>query len=570
MLANWQFLLVPLLLAWSASRWGSEWLRSGKHLLGRLAVRRTFSVMLIGCLAFTLSAGLSVLGQIPPPRIHDEFGNLLAADTFAHGRLSNRTHPLWVHFESPHIIHQPTYASKYPPGQGLLLAVGQVLVGLPIAGAWLGNALACAALCWMFQAWLPPRWALLGGLLAVFHPTMIMWSHSYWGGSLAVCGGALVLGSFRRLVVCPRAGDALWLGSGMAALALSRPFEGLVFSLSVLAILLSRLCRRQGPSRRVRLARMALPVGVVLACTAGALGYYHWRVTGHALRVPYQVHEEAYGVAQLFWWQAARPEPVYRHKELHDFHVGWELPSHAEQQTVQGLCASSISKLATLFHGYFPHLALQLPLLGLPLLRRDIWMRRLLFIGGVLAVTLLCETWVHPHYAAPAAGLIFVLVLESMRQLRLGRWRGLPVGRWVASASLLATLVLAIPFCVELINFKSSGWPVHRIRLLTGLRQTGERHLVIVRYRPEHSPHDEWVYNEADIDGAPVVWAREMGEAQDHQLMEYFQGRRVWLLEADAPVPKLVPYPECLPSLSEKPPASRSTGMRESTSRGSG
>src|SRR5262249_21570401 len=162
----------------------------------------------------------------------------------------------------------------------------------------------------------------------------------------------------------------------------------------------------------------------------------------------------------------------YRHKELHDFHVGWELPSHAEQQTVQGLCASSISKLATLFHGYFPHLALQLPLLVLPSLRRDIWMRRLLLIGGVSAGALLCETWVHPHYAAPAAGLIFVLVLESMRQLRLWRWRGLPVGRWAVSASLLVTLVLAIPFCVELINFKSSGWPVHRIRLLTGLRQT--------------------------------------------------------------------------------------------------
>ena len=86
------------------------------------------------------------------------------------------------------------------------------------------------------------------------------------------------------------------------------------------------------------------------------------------------------------------------------------------------------------------------------------------------------------------------------------------------------------------------GWNLDRARILARLQEGDDRHLIVVQYWPTRSPHAEWVYNEAVIDGAKVVWAREIDAAHNRQLLEYFNDRRVWLLEPDAPVPRLTPY----------------------------
>ncbi|HXY03309.1 MAG TPA: hypothetical protein VEI49_06990, partial [Terriglobales bacterium] len=44
---------------------------------------------------------------------------------------------------------------------------------------------------------------------------------------------------------------------------------------------------------------------------------------------------------------------------------------------------------------------------------------------------------------------------------------------------------------------------------------------------------------DADIDGANVVWARDMGDSGNEELLRYFKNRRVWLLQPDQSPPKL-------------------------------
>ncbi len=148
----------------------------------------------MGLVVLLARASLLPLWPIPKPVIYDEFGYLLQADTFAAGRLTNPPHPLWPFFESVYILQQPTYNSKYPPGQGLALAAGRRVFGQAWYGVWLSCGALMAALCWALQGWLPAAWALLGSVLAAPLCLFSYWMDSYWGGAVAGIGGSLDAG----------------------------------------------------------------------------------------------------------------------------------------------------------------------------------------------------------------------------------------------------------------------------------------------------------------------------------------------------------------------------------------
>jgi hypothetical protein len=368
--------------------------------------RRWLVVATPALLSLALNLLVALVAGIPNPTYHDEFSYLLAADTFAHFRVTNPPHPFWQHFESIHVIHQPSYASKYPPAQGLFMAAGQIAFDLPILGVWLATALAAAAVTWTLTSIFPRRWAFIGGIIAATHPLTLLWSHEYWGGSIPTLAGALLLGGATRLLRRPRITDALLLSTGIALLANSRPYEGFILTLVTLLVLSIQFFRARRKQWGPLIKRAILPSTIVLSLVAWSMAYHNHRVTGSALKLPYLVHEEQYGLTPLFIFQPPRPAPIYRHQSIKDYHTRWALPWYTSQQTVGGFLRILLQvKLRELIPDYTAAGVLALPLLiALITLKRSRRLRRIALILLLFLLALLPATWVQSHYAAPAFG----------------------------------------------------------------------------------------------------------------------------------------------------------------------
>jgi hypothetical protein len=480
----------------------------------------------------------SMIAGVPEPRVHDEFSYLLAADTYARGRAATRPHPFWEHFESFHVIQQPTYASKYPPAQGLLLAVGDRLGGHPIVGVWIGAALMCAAILWMLQAWLPPRWALVGGLFTALQLGIVgYWAQSYWGGAVAATGGALVFGALRRLIRAPTVGSSVAMGAGVLLLAASRPFEGLV------VCLIAAVCLLQGGGfarNRKWVSRVLAPGLITTVAGFALLGGLNSSVTGDSLTLPYTVHTEQYSVAPFFVWQTPRPMPTYRHSRLEEFHSGWELDKYRALRSVRGWAEITLGRVGYLLYAFmFGPVSMPrvpgiqfIPLLLIPHVLRRRWAKFAVATIALLMVALAGATYFEPHYFAPVVGLGAYLLVLGIRYLVAMLRRSRPISRWAVPAMIV--------YCSGLAGFgiarsrqvegDPTAWFNRRSAIQDSLTQGGGRHLILVDYEQGYSVHHEWVYNSAEIDQQPVVWARAMDEARNARLLAYYSDRQAWQL----------------------------------------
>jgi hypothetical protein len=551
---------IAFAVAFCWPRLGSVWFSRVEHTFSRLARRKSLSVAVVGFSAFLLRLAILPLCPIPQPFVHDDFSFLLAADTFASGRLTNPTPAMWTHFESFHITMKPTYMSMYFPAQGLVLAAGKVLMGHPWFGLLVITALMCSAICWMLQAWLPPTWALLGGILAVLRIGLFSyWINTYSGaGSIAALGGALVLGALPRCMRGARLRDGLLLAAGMILLGTCRLYEGMLLCLPVAFVLVRGIFfGKNQPTETVVLRRTAVPLTLIVA--AGAwMGYYNYRVFGSPATLPYTVDRAQYGVAPYFVWQSQRPKPLYRHEVMRRFYEQQEFDGFQKIHNVSGFVPQTLLKAAEGIL-FFAGIVLLVPLLMLRPVLLDRRIRFLVLCVLVLMAGQLVEIFLFPHYLAPFTAAFYAIGLQALRHLRLWTPGGQPVGLTLTRLIVTLCVVLAgVRLGAEPLHLGLPTWPgawasewygsdrrsgTTRAQIESRLEQIPGRQLVIVRYSPEHNSLDEWVYNAADIDNSRVVWAREMDEAGNLELIHYYKDRTVWLVQPDSKPANVSLYP---------------------------
>jgi len=545
---QWELVFPAALAVWLAPRAFGKWLRPIRAAFDKLANHRRAAITF--CAILPVAIRLSLLGiyPVPEPSIHDEFSHLLLADTLVHGRLANPPHPLWQHFESIHIIQQPTYASMYPPGQGAFLASGIWLFHEPWAGVVASVGLMFAALCWMMQAWLAPRWALYGTILAIlaFGATSL-WINSYLGGAVPGLGAALVLGAVGRLRRPGKAiGQSVLLGIGIVLLMNTRPFEGLILTASALVLLAVSLGR--GRLKNLSLAQIAIPAGLIVAAGLAFMGYYNWRVTGSPMRMPYEVNRDTYGWPENLGFLPMK-QVASRHPVLHKMYLK-EIAHHQIYSSWRAFL-ESVDQRALDNWAFFCGPVLTIPLLFLPQVFLDRRTRPLVVILAVMLGVNLFQMVLYPYHLGPVVPLLFAAIAQGARHIYVLLGRVNPK-RAVAFAVLLPVCVAAVSALkleasdlkIPLTYWETAAESHQQARayIEEWLSRRPGKQLVIVHYSSSHSPDQEWVYNAADIDASKVVWAREMDPKSDAELLRYFKDREVWLLNADAKPPRVVPY----------------------------
>ena len=507
----------------------------------RLAESAVWSMALLALLPIGLRLALLPRFPVPTPSGADDFSYLLLGDTLAHLRLANPVHPLHQFFEAVFIQQQPTYASIYPLGQGLVLALGQIL-GHP----WIGVALSVGALCagcyWMLRGWTTAGWALTGGVLAAleFGP-LCEWMNLYWGGAVSGIAGCLVCGALPRLRRAPTTRNAALLGAGLGLELLTRPFESVVLGFAAALFLI--------PGWRRYL--QALPIVAVTLLPAVSLTLAQNKVvTGSWTTLPYMLSRYQYGVPAAFIFQ---PNPVPHRPMTPEQEVDYRAQSiiHGEGSDTPSLYFARLwSRLPTYRFFFSPPLVVALP----AFLAAIVWRRRLLWPLGAILLFALADNfypYFYPHYVAALASVFVLTVvagLEFLGRSTAGRAAArvvvfLAVAHFLFWYGMLngnqTTRFAAGRFdTADFINF---GDAEGRVRIDGQLASLAGKHLVFVRYSPQHLFH-EWIHNAADIDSADVVWAADLGDDENRKLIEYYPTRRAWLVEPDARPLDLIPY----------------------------
>ncbi len=155
-----------------------------------------------------------------------------------------------------------------------------------------------------------------------------------------------------------------------------------------------------------------------------------------------------------------------------------------------------------------------------------------------------------PQHVAPETAIFYLLIVNGARQLYVlvARWGFVPE-RLMASLVLFLVCGAGLKLGGEVLHIPMTFWErpyvAHRdprAAIVSKLEQMPGKHLMFVHYMKQHSPHEEWVYNGADIDGSKIVWANSMTFQEDDNLRQFFRDRQAWIIEPDIDQTGFLPF----------------------------
>ncbi len=536
--------LLALTIAWRP--WIEPYGRS-------LARRAGWCMLILAALPVVLRLALLRHHPVPSPDVYDEFGHLLVADTLRHFRLANLAHPMHRFFETFFVLQDPVYSSIYPVGQGLILAIGKAIFGNPWAGVLMSTAALCSLCYWMLRGWTTPGWALAGGLIAIFEfGPLNQWMNSYWGGSFAAAGGCLVFGALPRLRDPLLSGPQFkqrrilmgtFLGVGLGINLITRPYESIFLLVSVILYLLPALISREG----ILAIRGGIIAAILVVLPAiGVTLLQNKRVTGNLTTLPYQLSQYQYGVPASLTFQ---PDPV-PHRDLtlqQQLEYKAQLSFRDGRETLKTYLLRLEYRVRFYRFFFLPALFIALPFFLFALKQpRFQWIA---FTLVLFALGINFFPAFQFHYLAAVTGLFVLVGVVGLAELsRFSPFAArLILFLCVAHFAFWYTLHLFDPQTAAVRQYETwdglnHGNPERRIQVNHALALMPGKILVFVRYSPQHIFQEEWVYNDADIDRARIVWARDLGPAEDAQVRAYYPDRTALLLEPDYRPPKLTPY----------------------------
>jgi hypothetical protein len=463
-------------------------------------------------------------GEPHPPWFMDDFGYLIEADTFFHGRLANPMHPMHRYFETFFILQTPSYSAIYPPGLPLLLALGRLLFGRPIFGLWIGCAAAAVALSWAVAAVASREVVWVIGLFCAIHPMIVQSPATMHSLAPGVIAGALTIGATLRL---PRTSAAITMGIGLGLLANTRPYEGLYIAAAAFAFALSSggeaPCLSDSRSTADWRGRLS-STGIAIATALMFLPFtflHNRAVTGNGLQFAYTTYIERYASAPNLLWEkpfpphpSPTPEMERTYRIFRNYYERSRRPDDfitTARIRIEQMIADSLGFGV----GWVDSLRL---FFALPfffgLRQKKIVAAILLFIVAIVQIT----WWPQPHYLAPAAGLVAILYAGGMQRM-IDRGQ---------SALAYACVFTAIGSALVIYHASMGQVPLsdpNRMRTTEILDGHRGPQLVIADDRCSAV-----VFNGAEIDAQHTVWAHD-APGGIGALLDYYRDRDVWRLE---------------------------------------